>query len=401
MSRPRNAPGELGTINYVRLANGSLQGRARIRTDGGEVRRLSAIGPDEESIRAALVERAAFASTGFDPDLTGESTVAMACAVWLAEKRMYGQVQSSTIEAYENNVRLVVLPACGAVALKSMTVGRCDRIIQTVLAAHGHSAASRLRKMLSQVMGVAVRHGVIATNPIRDVQRLRGAEKRESFLTVEQLTLIRSLIRVWRSPSGVQYDLTKLEDGMDIMLGTSARVGELLALRRQDVDLRGEIPTVLIDGTLRQTRAEGLHRKNAPKYARQRRRIALPHFAVLAVARRLSLAGTGPDDYLFATSSGRPFSISNFERLLRGFVGAHSEVLRAAGINVEEFSSHIFRRTAATLVERSAGITLASRLLGHANESVTRASYVVTAEQVDPTSATILDRALGGSRHRE
>ena len=71
------------------------------------------------------------------------------------------------------------------------------------------------------------------------------------------------------------------------------------------------------------------------------------------------------------------------------------------GVDVDEFSSHIFRRTVATLVERSGGITLASRLLGHANETVTRASYVVSAEQVDPTSATILDEALGGTRRHE
>jgi integrase len=61
---------------------------------------------------------------------------------------------------------------------------------------------------------------------------------------------------------------------------------------------------------------------------------------------------------------------------------------------VDEFSSHIFRRTAATLVEQAAGITIASRLLGHANEAVTRASYAGTAEQVDPVTAIILDKAL-------
>jgi hypothetical protein len=45
------------------------------------------------------------------------------------------------------------------------------------------------------------------------------------------------------------------------------------------------------------------------------------------------------------------------------------------------------------MIERAAGITLASRLLGHANEQITRGSYVVTAEQVDPVTAEILDEA--------
>jgi integrase len=146
--------------------------------------------------------------------------------------------------------------------------------------------------------------------------------------------------------------LKKLEDAMDIMLGTSVRVGEVMALRRQDDDVVSDVPSLLIDGTLRQTRAEGLHRKDSAKHMRQRRRVVLPDFTVAAVTSRLELAGPAAGDYLFATATGRPYSISNFEWLMRGFVGAHSQTLRSAGINVEEFSTHIFRRTAATIVEQ-------------------------------------------------
>ncbi|MFC0682801.1 hypothetical protein ACFFGH_33635 [Lysobacter korlensis] len=38
-----------------------------------------------------------------------------------------------------------------------------------------------------------------------------------------------------------------------------------------------------------------------------------------------------------------------------------------------------------------AGIILACRLLGHANEQVTRSSYVVSAGRVEPVTAEILD----------
>ena len=61
-------------------------------------------------------------------------------------------------------------------------------------------------------------------------------------------------------------------------MGTSARIGEVLALRRCDVDVTANPPTVLIAGTITQTRAEGIRRKPAPKRTRQKRRIALPSF---------------------------------------------------------------------------------------------------------------------------
>lgn len=153
-------------------------------------------------------------------------------------------------------------------------------------------------------------------------------------------------------------------------------------------------PTRLFAGTITQTRAEGIRRKPAPKRTRQTRRIALPSFAATAIRRQLADAGSDAESYLFKTPAGRPWSVSNFERLLRSFVSDNEGALNAARIPVGEFSTHIFRRTAATLIEAAAGITLPSRLLGHANEQVTRASYLVIAEMVDPVTAEILDDAL-------
>ncbi|WP_022886143.1 hypothetical protein [Glaciibacter superstes] len=75
--------------------------------------------------------------------------------------------------------------------------------------------------------------------------------------------------------------------------------------------------------------------------------------------------------------------------MLRTFVDDNEDALKDERIEVEEFNTHIFRRTSAALIEAAADITLASRLLRHANEQVTRASYVVTAEMVDPVTAQI------------
>lgn len=97
---------------------------------------------------------------------------------------------------------------------------------------------------------------------------------------------------------------------------------------------------------------------------------------------------------MFATKTGKPLSVSNYERLLRTFIDDNRQALEAAGIETDQFSTHIFRRSTATLVEAVAGITLASRLLGHANEQITRASYVVSAELVDPMTADIIDEAF-------
>lgn len=84
-----------------------------------------------------------------------------------------------------------------------------------------------------------------------------------------------------------------------------------------------------------------------------------------------------------------------YERLLRSFVDDNRHALLKLGVDVDEYTTHLYRRTTATLVERVAGITVAARLLGHASEQTTRASYVVSAEQVGPMAAEILDEVLG------
>lgn len=400
MARPKAAVGELGAVQYTRFANGAIRARARMRDDGGTVHQLRAVGSSEQAALAELRRKALALTTGGGSGLSPSSTIAEAGDAWLRHletRAESGSLAHSTYVSYETVLRLTLVPRCGAIPLEALTVGRCDRIIQALLVDETLSKARRARSVLSLICGYAVRDDAMPLNPVRDVQRLPLPEKKTSALTPEQIAAIRDLMRAWRQDRGYgpRPDYRALIDGMDIMLGSSARVGECLGLRRCDVDMTTAPPTLLIDGTIVQTKAEGLHRKNAPKRTRQRRRIALPAAAASAVRRRLALAGKGAEAFLFPTKTGRPMSVSNYERLLRSFVDDNREALVALGVEVDEYTTHLYRRTTATLVERAAGLTLASRLLGHANEQITRASYVVTAESVDPLTADILDAVLG------
>lgn len=78
----------------------------------------------------------------------------------------------------------------------------------------------------------------------------------------------------------------------------------------------------------------------------------------------------------------------NDERLLRSVVDDNTAALTALGVDVDEFTTHSYRRTTATFVERAAGIALASRLLGHANEQITRASHAVSASKSTRSQST-------------
>lgn len=400
MARPRIGAGEVGTVQITRLANGTYRARARARDDAGVLHQLRAVADTEQAARDELQRRVErLGSTAFS-GLTAADTIAEAATAWLEQVRtraVAGSLSFSTYESYETTVRTTLLPQCGGITLGALTVGRCDRIIQAILTRRSVSAARRARSVLGLICGFAVRDDAIPFNPVRDVQRLPLPEKKTSILTPAQIAGIRELMEHWREDQsdGPRPNYRALIDGMDIMLGTSARVGECIGLRRRDVDITTAPPTMLIDGTIIQNKEQGIVRKNAPKRTRQRRRVALPALAAAAVRRRLALAPKGADALLFGTKNGNPISVSNYERLLRSFVDDNRDALEKLGVEVDEYSTHIYRRTTATLVERAAGLTLASRLLGHANEQITRTSYVVSAEEVDPITVDILDELLG------
>lgn len=400
MARAPIRAGELGTVQITRLARGRYRARARTRDDAGTLHQIVAVAATEESAGLALKRKAEQLSSTLLAGLTPDSTIAEAAAAWLQQihaRAIAGSLSFSTYESYETTARCLLVPQCGGITLDALTVGRCDRIIQAVLLSRSVSAARRARAVLGLICGYAVRDDAIPFNPVRDVQRLPLPEKKTSILTPDQIAGIRELMTHWREDrhDGPRPDYRALIDGMDIMLGTSARVGECIGLRRCDVDITTAPPTMLIDGTIIQNKEQGITRKNAPKRTRQRRRVALPGLAADAVRRRLALTPRGREALLFGTKRGTPISVSNYERLLRSFIDDNRAALTGLGVDPDEYSTHIYRRTTATLVERAAGLTLASRLLGHANEQITRASYVVSAEEVDPITVDILDELLG------
>ncbi|MCT1986596.1 tyrosine-type recombinase/integrase [Dermacoccus abyssi] len=170
------------------------------------------------------------------------------------------------------------------------------------------------------------------------------------------------------------------------MLGTSTRIGEVLAIRLQDLDLDGPVPTARIAGTIITRKGEPTHRQDHPKTDRSVRRVALPGFALHAIRSRLLRTGeTEPGSLLFSTRVGTPHTTNNIRRLLR-------DVMDEAGI--ENVTPHRFRRTVATVINDAQGALLASELLGHTDPRITMQHYIQRNETVDPVTAQVLDEVF-------
>lgn len=103
-------------------------------------------------------------------------------------------------------------------------------------------------------------------------------------------------------------------------------------------------------------------------------------------ARLKKIRFTHPDALLFATRLRTPHTTNNIRRQLR-------DVMEKAG--VADVTPHRFRRTAATAINESEGLQLASELIGRSDPSITRQYYVRRNETVNPVTASFLEQAFG------
>lgn len=386
MGRPRIPIGTFGDISFAQIGSKQIQARARFRDDDGQVRRVSATGESkreaERNLKTALAQRASHVASG---EITADSSFAKLVDVWLADLDLENKLAPSTRALYERNMRQLVMPAFEHHLLREITVRQVDQFIKTLAATRSYSMAKQARTVLSLAFGLAVRYDAIARNPVRETVKLRRPPSSALALTVGQVEAIRHAVRSWRrgpSFSGPPPD-GQLEQIIEVMLGTSARIGEVLAIRKRDVDVTASPATVRICGTVVSPAGRPTHRQPAPKTAKSTRTVSVPTFTADVLRERLVLlADQDPEHLLFFTRNGTPLTTNNIRRRLR-------DILTAAGII--GVTPHSFRRTVATVIDRAGGADLAAEMLGHTSTQITKQHYIEPDERVNPVTAEILE----------
>ncbi|MAO79727.1 site-specific integrase [uncultured Nocardioides sp.] len=387
MARPRTPIGTFGEIEFTKLPNGSVRARTRFRDHDGQLRRIEASGDTRTKAEHRLKERLAARSgysTGFG-ELTPDSSFGQLVDLWLEDLDLEGKLAESTRALYERNMRQLVMPVFENLLLREISVRKVDQFIKRLASAKSYSTAKQARTVLSLALGLAVRYDALRENPVRDTARLHKPPSETMALTLEQVDAIRAAVRSWRRAPGTPGPPPdgQLEQIIEVMLGTSARIGEVLAIRKCDVDVTVSPATVRICGTIVSPAGKPTYRQSHPKTQQSTRVVSVPSFAAEVIRQRLVVVGPeAPDHLLFFTRNGTPLTTNNIRRRLRA-------VLSDAGI--AGVTPHAFRRTVATVLDRASGPELAAELLGHTSSKITKEHYIQPDEAVDPVTAEILE----------
>jgi integrase len=263
---------------------------------------------------------------------------------------LYPALKFSSKKFYDNMVDAHLMPVFGDTQLRLISKDR----VQSFLTAKAQGDSSwktvkHIRTVFGSILEAAVRDELLASNPVRRTRLPRRGPVDEKS-PIEMAT-VKELIEKLAEPSRSIASLLAM---------TGLRIGELLALRWQDIDLQKGLLSVS------QTVYEGHF--DEPKSRRSKRRIPLGPKCVEILAAFKRTEAT-PPTLVFSARNGSPLSRRN---LLNRQLKPVAKALKLTGVNW-----HWFRHAHATFLDSTgAPVGTTQALLGHSSSEITRGTYI-------------------------
>jgi integrase len=278
----------------------------------------------------------------------------------------------ATLEGYESVLRVHLVPFFGDVPLERITPSGIE---QFLAAKRDEGRAPKTIRnaliFLNSIYAYAERHGLVAVNPVRMVDKPRTPERAEVRFLDE--TELEALLRTVPSDA-----LGRVEAPLYVTAAmTGLRMGELLGLRWEDIDRTARRVRV------RQTFVRGEF--TTPKSARGSRSVPLAARVAreLDQLHRATAFGADPDLVFGHPVLGRPIDRS---KVLKRFKAA----LVTAGVREVRF--HDLRHTFGTRMA-AAGVPMRTlqEWLGHRDFATT---LIYADYQPSPREAELVDEAF-------
>lgn len=388
MARPPLPIGTWGEIS-VSGESGRWRASARYRGRDGRTRTYSRWRKTKGAARQALLDHfAGMQDADRTGDLTPESRVSALLEHWMTGWESAQPRKPATVRTYRRAVQLAT-ERVGGLRVMESTTARLDGAVRGVREAHGIETGRQVGNVLRQAFAHALRLGVVPANPALGVSTVRAQRDPVRAMTAEEVQALREAAKRWEAEpvKGTRPWVKEIATAIDVMLGTGVRIGELLAIRWQDLDLSTVPASVSVGGTVTRALDGGMIRQEAPKSEASQRTLYLPHFVTRELREWRKDREAGPDDPVFPSQWGRWRDPSGFRRDFRA-------VREIAGLTW--VTPHTIRKTVATQVYRADGLAHAGGQLGHAEVGVTSQHYVERVNAGPVEVVALLDAFVEG-----
>ena len=339
--------------------DGRWEGRyIKSRDLNGKARFGSVYGKHYQEVKKKLVIiKSELYQSDFIPVIHGNGSFEDWADYWL-EILVSPYVKPETCAGYRRSLNKHIYPALGRMNIHEIE----PRHIQDmVLALQKKLAVTTLRgicRLLKSIFNAACEKGVLFHNPYQDIRVPKAGKRPPRVLTcLEQEKLERNA-------------LTNNELEYLMCLYTGIRVGELCALRWQDVDLensilhiRHSIQRIPSDSGLRRTQLV----LGTPKSESSVRDIPIPEFLGMLLREKRILEKTDAKDQLFKGVKGGYLD----PRTMQQRISKLGKQLGISGVHM-----HTLRHTFATrCLEQGIPYEILCEFLGHSSPQITLRHY--------------------------
>ncbi|MGI6286676.1 site-specific integrase [Neomoorella humiferrea] len=345
------------------------------RKEDGKLKRVFFYGKTREEVAQKLTKALADIQQGTYVE-PSKLTVGEWLDTWLKDYAR-PHIRPSTWQNYEMIIRVHIKPAIGGLQLKQLQATHLQRLYNDLrehgrVDGQGGLSARTVRithVVIHAALKQAMKEGLVARNVAEATTLPRQQKKELRVLTLEEEQ------RFMTAVAGDRLGAAFLLD-----LATGMRLGELLALRWQDVDLKEGV--IRVRRALSRVKVPDGPTKTAlifqePKTAKGKRSIPLPEWAIATLkahkarqAQEKLLLGPAYQDngLVFATEEGKPVEPRNFTRKFY-------QLREKAGLP-KDVNFHALRHTYATrLLEANEHPKVVQELLGHSQISMTLDTY--------------------------
>ncbi|WP_063046443.1 tyrosine-type recombinase/integrase [Nocardia pseudovaccinii] len=376
MARARTKPGTWGKITRKKLTPDGVkpqkwEAATNYRDLDGRLREVTATAPTGPKAETALIEKLtkrhkATQSTG---ELTPETTIEVLARMWL--KKIKESKRWSTYKRYRSVTDGHIVTKLGGLTIDELSAAKMEVFFDNLKSAVGVPTAHLARVCLTGMYNLATRLGAARFgNLVKLTSSIVIGRKPVIALNPQQVKMIRKLLRSDRLACR-----NAIADIIDVMLGTGARIGEVVVLQWKHLDLDAQVPTLLIEATAAWGDGKGVYAQPYPKGGPQaRRRLKLPHWLVLVLRTlRDSAPHDNPDELVFPS---RAKTIRHPNNVRTSITEARDRV----GLVDLPMNPHTYRKTVGTKIGQK-DIEMAAAQLGHASSVTTRRHYVEPAHE--------------------
>ena len=272
-------------------------------------------------------------------------------------------VRKSTYMVYHGYIRNHIIPIIGDAELTELRT----EIIQGFIHMLMHGGKKRLAAktvndilvMLSTALQCAKEYEYIVKNPCAKVRLPKSQEKEiKAFTRAEQQRIEKAVIN-----SGDSRTI-----GVLICLYTGVRIGELCALKWENVDIKNKQLSIKLSLNRVNTYTDKEEKTQLvfeePKTVKSKRLLPLPEFLCLILAQQKKKSNA---PFVLSMKNGKPVQPRTMQYI-------YTRLLCGAGLEYRNF--HTLRHTFATrVIELGVDIKTVSETLGHSNSIITINRY--------------------------